>query len=245
MSEAGKMNDPRRSLLLAALGAGAFGAGFGTGNATAQGIFGGQPARLPEGRSIYRVEGAATVNGTPATLQSVVQPGDTVETGANSELIFVVGTQAMIMRGNTRMVLEGGRSAAASVLLTGLRLLSGKLLAVSRNQPMTVNTVTATIGIRGTGWYAEAEPDLTYFCTCYGTTVISSSSDPSSRETVTASRHDRPLYIAGKAAPGQALREAPFINHTDLELMLIETLVGRTPPFVFPRDDYNAPRRGY
>jgi len=27
--------------------------------------------------------------------------------------------------------------------------------------------------------------------------------------------------------------------------MLIETLVGRTPPFVFPKDDYKAPRRQY
>ena len=36
-----------------------------------------------------------------------------------------------------------------------------------------------------------------------------------------------------------------FINHTDQELMLIETLVGRTPPFVFPMDIYNAPRRDY
>lgn len=245
MSDHEEVNDPRRSLLLAALGAGAFGAGFGMHNAAAQGLFGGRPTRLQEGRSIYRAEGPSSVNGVPVTLQTIVQPGDTIETGATSELIFVVGTQAMIMRGNSRLVLNGERNAAASLLLTGLRLLSGKLLAVSRNQPMTVTTATATIGIRGTGWYAEAEPDLTYFCTCYGTTVIASSDDPSSRETVTASRHDRPLYIAGKAAPGQALRQAPFINHTDLELMLIETLVGRTPPFVFPRDDYNAPRRGY
>ena len=38
---------------------------------------------------------------------------------------------------------------------------------------------------------------------------------------------------------------APFINHTDQELMLIEALVGRVPPFVFPKSDYNPPRRSY
>jgi len=27
--------------------------------------------------------------------------------------------------------------------------------------------------------------------------------------------------------------------------MLIESLVGRTPPFVFPLENYNAPRRDY
>ena len=44
---------------------------------------------------------------------------------------------------------------------------------------------------------------------------------------------------------GRAIRPAPFINHTDQELMLIETLVGRTPPFVFPKSDYTGPRRNY
>ena len=44
---------------------------------------------------------------------------------------------------------------------------------------------------------------------------------------------------------GKKIRNAPFINHTDQELMLIETLVGRTPPFVFPKSDYSGPRRNY
>ena len=44
---------------------------------------------------------------------------------------------------------------------------------------------------------------------------------------------------------GRNIRNAPFINHTDQELMLIETLVGREPPFVFPKSDYQGPRRNY
>jgi len=27
--------------------------------------------------------------------------------------------------------------------------------------------------------------------------------------------------------------------------MLVETLVGRKPPFIFPKDDYGGPRRDY
>jgi len=57
--------------------------------------------------------------------------------------------------------------------------------------------------------------------------------------------HDKPLYILANATPGESIRRAPFINHTDQELMLIESLVGRTPPFVFPIDSYTAPRRDY
>jgi len=66
-----------------------------------------------------------------------------------------------------------------------------------------------------------------------------------STETVAAKHHDKPLYILANEKPGQNIRAASFKNHTDQELMLIETLVGRTPPFVFPKDDYKAPRRQY
>jgi hypothetical protein len=134
---------------------------------------------------------------------------------------------------------------AASLALAGLRLLTGALLSVSRASPIRVETANASIGIRGTGWYAESQPDQTYFCTCYGTADIGSRDDPSSRQTVAATHHDRPLYVVSDAPAGQRVRNAPFINHTDQELMLIETLVGRTPPFVFPRDEYKGPRPGY
>ena len=89
----------------------------------------------------------------------------------------------------------------------------------------------------------ESDPQQTYFCTCYGTADIASADDPTSRETVVSQHHDRPLYILTGEQPGRNIRAAPFIDHTDQELMLIETLVGRTPPFVFPRDDYQQPRR--
>jgi hypothetical protein len=62
---------------------------------------------------------------------------------------------------------------------------------------------------------------------------------------VAAKHHDKPLYILKGGPSGQNIRRAGFINHTDQELMLIETLVGRTPPFVFAGDEYSAPRREY
>ena len=57
--------------------------------------------------------------------------------------------------------------------------------------------------------------------------------------------HDDPVYVLAKAKEGHSIRPAPFINHTDQELMLIETLVGRQPPFVFPSEDYSGPRKNY
>lgn len=245
MSRFDKIDDPRRRQLIEALTAGLLSAGLPLGSAFGQSVFGGRPAKLPAGQSIYRISGSATVNGAAANLQTAVRPGDTVETGKDSEIVFVVGGHSMILRNESRLVIEGDKPGAAALLLAALRLVTGKLLSVSRNSRARILTPTATIGIRGTGWYAEADPEQTYFCTCYGTTDIAANNDPGSQETVAAKHHDRPLYILGKAAAGKSIRNAPFINHTDQELMLIETLAGRTPPFVFPKDDYSGPRREY
>ena len=123
-------------------------------------------------------------------------------------------------------------------------MLAGALLAVTRGSNMQLRTSTGTVGIRGTGFYTEAQPDQTYFCTCYGVTEVASNTEPGNRETISAQHHDRPVYILANAG-GRNIRNAPFINHTDQELALIEALVGRAPPFLFPRGTYTGPRRTY
>ncbi len=240
------IEDPRRRWLVQALAAGLFAAGLHGRNALASGIFGSRPSKLPDGQSIYRIAGLATVNGRNATLETRINPGDTVQTAKNSEIIFVVnGGHAMMLRGDSRLLIESAQDSSGSLLVNGLRLLTGKLLSVSRNNPLRVTTATATIGIRGTGFYVEAEPELTYFCTCYGLTDIVASADPASQTSVESTHHDRPLYIVRDAESGKNIRNAPFINHTDQELTLIEALVGRSTPFVFENDAYSAPRREY
>ncbi|TCS37973.1 FecR family protein [Paucimonas lemoignei] len=237
--------DPRRRWLIQGLTAGIFCSTLSAGGAFAQSLLGSKPGPLPAGRSIYRLSGRVTVNGKNATLDTFINPTDTIETGPNSEIVFVVGGNAMILRSDSRLDLAGEKKENGSLIISGLRLLTGKLLSVSRNQPTTLKTPTAVIGIRGTGWYMEAEPELTYFCTCYGVTDIASSADPSSKETVAASHHDKPVYITAGGPTGQNIRPAGFKNHSDQELMLIETLVGRTTPFNFPGNSYEGPRRSY
>ena len=110
--------------------------------------------------------------------------------------------------------------------------------------PVQIQTASATVRIRGTGFYVESDQEQTYFCTCYGLADISANDDPESKDTVASKHHDKPLYIlAGTKNPGKSIRRAPFINHTDQELALIETLVGRTPAFVFTDDRYGGPQR--
>lgn len=243
MSRSGDADDPRRRLLIQALAAGLFADTLGSREAMAQ-ILGTTPSKLPAGRSIYRLAGDVKVDGRPATMETRIGGRATLETGRNSEIVYAVGQSAFVLRGESRVVLETAQPD--SIILTGMRLLTGKILSVfASKRPMQIRAATATIGIRGTGVYLEADPEQTYLCTCYGVTDVSANEDPQSEETVAAQHHDRPLYIVKGQPAGKNIREAPFINHTDQELMMIEALVGRTPPFVFPKSDYTGPRRNY
>jgi hypothetical protein len=159
-------------------------------------------------------------------------------------VVFVQADNAYILRASSRMTIA--EQSDGNVVQSALRLITGKVLAVfAPGKPQRITTTTATIGIRGTGVYTEADPERTYFCTCYGLTDIGAVNDAESKKTVRASHHDEPVYILAKAQAGRSIRPAPFINHTDQELMLIETLVGRQPPFVFPSEDYGGPRKDY
>ncbi|MEO8740211.1 MAG: hypothetical protein ABI537_10990 [Casimicrobiaceae bacterium] len=239
----GNDEDPRRRLLIKALAAGLFSTAVGSRNASAQAL-GARPAPLPAGKSIYRIEGVVRVNGQPATLDTPIGAGATIETGSNSEVVYAVGETAHLQRSESQVTLE--TKEADSMIVSGMQLLTGKILSVfPSGRPVRMTTKNATIGIRGTGVYMESDPEQTYFCTCYGTADIAATNDPASRETVVSRQHDRPLYILEGQLSGQNIRPAPFIDHTDQELMLIEALVGRTPPFVFPRNNYLRPRRPY
>jgi hypothetical protein len=93
-----------------------------------------------------------------------------------------------------------------------------------------VRTNSASIGIRGTAVYVENEANRTYVCTCYGTARLRPVDDPKAAETVRTKHHDQPRYIYPKGAP-RMIENAPVINHTDAELVMLEALVGRKVPF--------------
>jgi hypothetical protein len=173
------------------------------------------------GRQISDIQGSVFVNGRRANSYSSIRPGDVVKTGRNSKIVFVVGQDAIILRSNSRLILQ-----SENRLVSGLRLLTGAMMAVFAPGKKTISTVTATAGIRGTGIYVEAKPDETYFCTCYGAVQLDEVSGTQQGELVEASHH-----AARYVRHGQALQEAPMINHQDLELELLESLVGRSVPF--------------
>jgi hypothetical protein len=225
--------DPRRAFLLKALAAGLLG---WSGAAAAQ-LFGRRPQPLPAGRSVYEAQGPVTVNGQPATQGTRIGAADRIETGAGAQLIFVVGTDAFLMRQNSRVELAGD-----GFLVNALRVATGALLSVFGRGAKRVITPTSTVGIRGTGLYVESEPERSYVCTCYGDVLIAAADDANISERIVSKHHDAPRYVL-KPGAKQRIQPAPFINHTDVELALIEALVGRTPPFSLFDEDYGGARR--
>ncbi len=219
----------RRSFLLRLLAAGAFAS---TANLRAA------ERDTSHMRSIYLLEGNVQINGANATRDSIINPNDKIKTGKNGRVVFVVGHDAFILRNNSELVLSSDLALSNDGLLVGgLRLLTGKMLAVFGKSKHQISTPTAVLGIRGTGVYVEASSELTYFCTCYGETEIKGLNDTNFVETVSSKHHDAPKYITQNGE----IKAAPFINHTDEELMLIESLVGRTTPFAAFDDDYSGP----
>ena len=221
----------RRDFVRSALAAGLLvpgGIGGLIGQALAQGK--GRPG-------VNRMRGEVRVNDQPATPGTIIKPGDTVTTGPKAYATFVVGQDAFLMRGNTKLELGG-----VEMLVDLARVATGKLLSVySKGTPRRIEGVTATVGIRGTGAYIEVEPERTYFCLCYGEAEIVPVVAPNASEIVRTRHHESPRFIYGKGR-ATVIEKASVINHRDDELILLEALVGRVPAFLQGQPDEFGPK---
>lgn len=215
----------RRSALRRLAAAGLLGAGGVAGLLRAALAAGhtGMPAVSRTG--IRSIKGTVTVNGQPATVGQEIKPGQTVVTGPDSEAIYVIGTDAFLQHENS----EFGRAEGAGVVV--LRYITGKVLSVFGKGRKRLVTPTATIGIRGTACFISAGTDSTYFCLCYGTAVITPKGNPKARRWLRTQHHESPMEVSsGKT--GRTYRKMKVVDHTDDELVMLEELVGRVPPFV-------------
>jgi hypothetical protein len=183
-------------------------------------------AALAGGRQtgMRSIKGQVLVDGQPATLGQQIRLGQQVSTGPGGEAVFVIGENAFLQHENSRFETD---SAAGVVVL---RYLTGKILSVFGKGGKRLETPTATIGIRGTGCYIEAMPEQVYFCLCYGTADIEPLAMPGMRKTISTSHHEHPMTIDTETSH-EVMKPASVINHTDSELIMLEELVGRVPPF--------------
>ncbi len=192
--------------------------------------------QLPDGRTFHSIEGEVLVNGSRADMKTRVRAGDRVRTGRNSEAIFAVGENSFLLRSDSEMTIDGD-----NFIVDALEVITGGLLAVfgKRSYKNQLNMIvsTATIGIRGSGVYAEADPEKSYVCTCYGKVLLAAADDPEDNEFIRSKNHDKPRYITREPVNGSRISAAPIINHTNEELKLLEAIVGRKVPRGFGRYD--------
>jgi FecR protein len=186
----------------------------------------------PAVNGINTLDGTATVNGMPARVGTPVKAGDRVTTGVKSYAVIVVGKDAYLLRENSSIVLEESKTQPG--VLTNVLILTGRVLSVlekrSPEKRVQYRTTNATIGIRGTGFYIEIHEGRTYFCLCYGEAAIEGAgmTEP---KVVKAVHHESPLWLDDRSGTMKA-EKGPFLNHTDDELIMLEKLTGREPPFV-------------
>ena len=214
------MNTRQRRQTLKRLAAAGLVAGLGLSGLIREALANGTKPVTP---GVHKVTGDVSINGKPARTGMAVGTGDTLVTGASSEVIYVIGQDAFLQRENSTVSFSG---AAADVM----RVLTGKILSVFGKGHKRLETATATIGIRGTGCYIESEARQVYFCLCYGVAELSPSADPTHIEHIETTHHDRPVYINNDSSMPMMV-DASVINHSDAELDLLESLVGRRPPF--------------
>jgi hypothetical protein len=193
--------------------------------AAAWAAMGGYSAAQAQQRSnIVELTGDARVNGQRLLPQQFIQSGDEVQTGPGTNLVFVVGNSAFQVRQNSRFLVERGNTINA---VSFLRLLSGAVVSVwGKGTPRKIVTPTMTVGIRGTGVYAEVfanQANRSYFCNCYGVVDLAAGNDR------VASRSDYHQAFWGEVEPknGKYLTPAKAINHTDEELEFLARLVNQ------------------
>ncbi|CUW37605.1 conserved exported protein of unknown function [Magnetospirillum sp. XM-1] len=182
-------------------------------------------AMTPKGGSLRRSDGAVLINGKPAQTGGAIAAGDTVAAGPGSQAVFTLGDDAFLLRADGAVTVSDGPEGRR------IDLESGRLLSVFGPKVITLKTPHANVGIRGTAAYLEARPAATDICVCYGHAMLSPDAAPDKAEEVRTRHHDAPRRIFG---PGRQPAIEPFMvtNHTDEELVMLEALVGRVPPFV-------------
>jgi hypothetical protein len=180
----------------------------------------------PAAPGFQRVRGDVRVNDRQAAEGGTVARGDTVVTGTGAEAVYVIGDTAVLQRGSTTV------QFASDAAKGFMRVVTGRILSVFGPGDKRLVVPTATIGIRGTACYIEDEGTRTYFCLCYGMAEVVPSAAPQEREILHTEHHDHPIYIHSDPGMPKSMVPATVMNHTDAELMLLESLVGRVPPFV-------------
>ena len=186
---------------------------------------------VPVVKGINSLSGSATVNGSPAKVGTPLKPGDRVTTSGGSTAVLVIGKDGFLLRDNTSVTFQESKTKPG--LVDGVLVTTGKILAVfatRADDALTIKVPHATVGVRGTGCYIEVHEARTYFCLCYGEAAVNGVGMPQPKILKTT-HHENPVWLDDRGGI-MKVEKAGFVNHNDEELIMLEKLNGREPPFV-------------
>ena len=186
---------------------------------------------LPTVPGINSLTGNATVNNQSAKVGTPVKPGDRVTTAKGSTAVIVVGADAYLLRESTNVIFEERRDAPG--VIENVLIATGKVLSVfakRTDKGVGIKAQNATIGIRGTGCYIEIHEGRTYFCLCYGEAAVSGMGMAAPKQ-ISTTHHESPVWLDERGGI-KKVEKAGFVDHNDNELIMLEKLTGREPPFV-------------
>ncbi|RAU23768.1 hypothetical protein CU669_01340 [Paramagnetospirillum kuznetsovii] len=186
---------------------------------------------LPDS-ALHKSKGLVMINGIAAEVGTPVALGDRVSTGTDGEAIFVVGDDGFLLRPNSQVVIRDAmREMEGGGMTREMDLESGRVLAVFGKKEIALKTPHANVSIRGTAAYLESGPDSMNMCVCYGRAVMTPVGAPQLSEEVNNHHHETPRIV--RPGPnGPVMEKYQMANHTDEELVMLEALFGRVPPFV-------------
>jgi hypothetical protein len=151
-----------------------------------------------------------------------LNPGDEIVTGHRgiARLLLSQGVAMQIGPGS-RVVLEKGKHGAP----TTVELFKGYLLSKIRKDgdgiKYRVRTKTASLGVRGTTFFAKQEPDgRTFVCVCEGTVVTTWDKG---EKLITSKHHDAPTWV--EAGNPKGVKAPMGDEHNDEEIAALAALL--------------------
>jgi hypothetical protein len=179
-------------------------------------------AQAQQRSNVVERRGDFLINGRPMAPQQSILSGDTMQSGPDSNMVFVVGNASFLVRQNSYLTVERG---ATLNTISVLRLLVGAVASVwGPGRRRQIVTPTLTAGIRGTGIYTEvfkAQNDRSYLCNCYGVVEL----DASGEQMRSEAQYHQSFYADATAQGGRRLTPAGAINHSDEEIENLARLV--------------------
>lgn len=191
-------------------------------------------AKRAEAPGIFKIRGKVLVNKREAKKGQLIKNGDVLETFDSSIVIFIVDGCVYKLRPNSKLEFKKRKKENTTHILS---LIRGAILSVYEKEVQkTLKTKSVSIGIRGSAAYLESMPQSDYFCLCYGQAEIRDRNNQILKE-IKTKHHDKPLIIT-KDGSKTLVKDHKMMNHSDHELVELENLVGRQPPFD-PNQGYN------